>query len=58
VGVGVGVTVGVGVGDGVGLGVGLFLTTVSVICVLVGSRCPDRGLWPTTVSFGTFGFCT
>ena len=44
--VGVGDGVGVGVGEavvGVGLGLAAFCTTLRVICVLAGTRCPECG---------------
>ena len=56
--VAVGEGVGEGVGEavvGVGLGLAAFCTTLSVICVLAGTRCPACGFCSTTVPLGTCG---
>jgi len=59
VAVGDGVAEGVGEAVvGVGLGVAAFFTTVRVIWVLVGTRYPERGVWPCTVPFATPGLDT
>src|SRR5579871_2033217 len=59
--VAVGVGVGVGVGDGVvgvGLGLAAFCTTLSVIAVPGGTRCPAFGSCSTTVPLDNCGLDT
>ena len=58
---GVGEDVGDGVGEGdvgVGLGLAAFCTTLSVICVLAGTRCPAFGFCSTTVPLSNCGLVT